>query len=57
MVTKDKGAPGAGSGEPEHSPTVEDRIEELRKKKKAALTPGGPRFGEEAARPRQAHGP
>ena len=41
MVTKDKGLPPAGAGEPEHVPTVEERIEELRRKKKAALTPGG----------------
>ncbi len=44
MVTKDKGkAPLGGEGaEAEHVPTVEERIEELRRKKKAALTPGGP---------------
>ncbi|MGZ5300094.1 MAG: carboxyl transferase domain-containing protein, partial [Actinomycetota bacterium] len=42
MVTKDKGLSGTGSGEPERVPTVEERIEELRRKKKAALTPGGP---------------
>ena len=41
MVTKDKGAPPTGGSEPERVPTVEERIEELRRKKKAALTPGG----------------
>ncbi len=41
MVTMDKNPPGTDSPEPERTPTVEDRIEELRKKKKAALTPGG----------------
>src|SRR6187401_506378 len=40
MVTKDKNVPsGASTEEPEK--TVEDRIELLRKRKKAALTPGG----------------
>jgi len=40
MVTKDKNAPSrASTDEPEK--TVEDRIELLRKRKKAALTPGG----------------
>ena len=44
MVTKDKGGPPGTDGiETEHVPTVEERIEELRRKKKAALTPGGPR--------------
>ena len=43
MVTKDKGGPpGTDGTETEHVPTVEERIEELRRKKKAALTPGGP---------------
>ena len=42
MVTTDKNPPGTDSPEPERTPTVEDRIEVLRKKKKAALTPGGP---------------
>jgi acetyl-CoA carboxylase carboxyltransferase component len=41
MVTKDKSLPPTGSSEPEPAPTVEERIEELRRKKKAALTPGG----------------
>ena len=40
MVTKDKNVPSrASTEEPEKS--VEDRIELLRKRKKAALTPGG----------------
>jgi acetyl-CoA/propionyl-CoA carboxylase carboxyl transferase subunit len=43
MVTKDKGGPPGTEGtEIEHVPTVEERIDELRRKKKAALTPGGP---------------
>jgi acetyl-CoA/propionyl-CoA carboxylase carboxyl transferase subunit len=41
MVTTDKDVPGADASEPERAPTVEERIEELRRKKKAALTPGG----------------
>ena len=42
MVTKDKGAPpGPAARRPNTFPTVEERIEELRRKKKAALTPGG----------------
>src|SRR5207342_3783561 len=41
MVTKDKGLTPSGAGEPERVPTVEERIEELRRRKKAALTPGG----------------
>ncbi|MGH2595745.1 MAG: acyl-CoA carboxylase subunit beta, partial [Actinomycetota bacterium] len=41
-MTTDKNAPGIDSPEPERIPTVEDRIEVLRRKKKAALTPGGP---------------
>ncbi len=41
MVTTDKNVPGTDSPEPERTQTVEDRIEELRRKKKAALTPGG----------------
>ena len=56
MVTKDKNVPsGASTEEPEK--TVEDRIELLRKRKKAALDARGPRLGEEAARSRQAHRP
>ena len=39
MVTTDNDLPGAGAGEPDR--TVEDRIEELRKRRKAASTPGG----------------
>ncbi|MDH5224808.1 MAG: methylmalonyl-CoA carboxyltransferase, partial [Actinomycetota bacterium] len=42
MVTTDEDLPGSGGstgGDPER--TVEDRIEELRKRKKAARTPGG----------------
>jgi len=40
MVTKDRNVPsGASTEEPEK--TVEDRIELLRKRRKAALTPGG----------------
>jgi acetyl-CoA/propionyl-CoA carboxylase carboxyl transferase subunit len=41
MVTTDKDVPGAEPSEPERIPTVEERIEELRAKKKAALSPGG----------------
>ncbi|HEY5859689.1 MAG TPA: carboxyl transferase domain-containing protein, partial [Actinomycetota bacterium] len=40
MVTKDKNVPSRASTE-EPEKTVEDRIELLRKRKKAALTPGG----------------
>ena len=39
MVTTDNDLPGTGAGEPDR--TVEDRIEELRKRRKAARTPGG----------------
>src|SRR5438046_8766190 len=41
MVTTDKDVPGAEPSEPERAPTVEERIEDLRSKKKAALSPGG----------------
>ena len=40
MVTKDKNVPSRASAE-EPEKTVEDRIELLRKRKTAALTPGG----------------
>src|SRR5713101_6586257 len=41
MVTTDKNLPGADSPDPERVPTVEERIEELRRKKKSASAPGG----------------
>jgi acetyl-CoA/propionyl-CoA carboxylase carboxyl transferase subunit len=40
MVTTDKDLPASAAGD-EPETTVEDRIEELRKRKKAARTPGG----------------
>jgi acetyl-CoA/propionyl-CoA carboxylase carboxyl transferase subunit len=41
MVTTDKNLPAADQPEPERTPTVEERIEELRRRRKATLTPGG----------------
>src|SRR5512134_2713200 len=41
MVTTDEGVSGAGAGGGEPERTVEDRIEELRKRKRTARTPGG----------------
>ncbi len=41
MVTTDKDLPTTGAGGDEPDRTVEDRIEELRKRRRAAATPGG----------------
>jgi acetyl-CoA/propionyl-CoA carboxylase carboxyl transferase subunit len=41
MVTTDQDLPGSGAGGEEPEKTVEDRIAELRKRRKASLTPGG----------------
>jgi acetyl-CoA/propionyl-CoA carboxylase carboxyl transferase subunit len=41
MVTTDKSVPGSGAPGDEPEKTVEDRIEELRKRRRSALSPGG----------------
>jgi acetyl-CoA carboxylase carboxyltransferase component len=41
MVTTDTNVPGSGAEGDEPERTIESRIEELRKRRKAALSPGG----------------